>query len=506
MGREGRGGEGRGVDQHSTWKLSFLRWEGRGGEGRGDGGVDQHSTWKLSFVRWRGEGRGGGIDRHSTWKLSFLRWGGRGGEGRGVDRHSTWKLSFLRWGGEGRGGGSIDTHFESEVGITLQIWGGSTLIRGVNRHSLWKWSWDYLADLGGSHWSQGGQSTLNLESEVGITLWIRGGSTLILGGVNQHSTWKGSAKTLEGLLQLGKDPQDLGRIASMWKGSAKTLEGSPQLGKDLQRPWKDRINVERIRNDFGRIASTWKGSAMTLEGLPELGKDPQWLWKDRLCQCWSWGDWGDFESEVGITLQIWGRLTLALKVKLGLPCGSGVDRHWSGGVNRHSLWKWSWDYLADPGWIDTDPGGGRSTLTLKVKLGLPCGSRVDRHWSWVGSIDTHFESEVEITLRIRGGSTLILGGFDRHSLWKWSWDYLADPWWIDTDPGWGGSIDTHFESEVGITLQIRGGLTLILGGGRSTLNLERIRNDFGRIASATADPGGGHLSAPDIPCTARVGH
>ena len=48
--------------------------------------------------------------------------------------------------------------------------------------------------------------------------------------------------------QLGKDPQrlwkaclnlerickDLGRIASTWKGSAMTLEGSPQLGKDLQ--------------------------------------------------------------------------------------------------------------------------------------------------------------------------------------------------------------------------------------------------------------------------------
>ena len=48
----------------------------------------------------------------------------------------------------------------------------------------------------------------------------------------------------------------------------------------------------------------------------------------------------------------------------------------------------------DLGWIDTlILGGGQSTLTLK--------------------------SEVEI--------------------------YLADPGWIDTDPG-GGSIDTHFEN------------------------------------------------------------
>ena len=71
----------------------------------------------------------------------------------------------------------------------------------------------------------------------------------------------------------------------------------------------------------------------------------------------------------------------------------------------------------DPGWIDTDPGGGGGITML---------------------IDTHFESEVRITLQIQGGSTLILGG--------------------------GGLIDTHFESEVGITLQIRGGSTLILGG------------------------------------------
>ena len=56
--------------------------------------------------------------------------------------------------------------------------------------------------------------------------------------------------------------------------------------------------------------------------------------------------------------------------------------------------------LYDPGWIDTDPGGGQSTLThLKVKLG--------------------FE--------------------------------LADPGWINTDPGY----DTHlkvksFDSNIGI--------------------------------------------------------
>ena len=52
-----------------------------GREGRG---VNQHSTWKLSFVRWGGRG-GGGVDRHSTWKLSFVRWGRRGGEGGSIN-------------------------------------------------------------------------------------------------------------------------------------------------------------------------------------------------------------------------------------------------------------------------------------------------------------------------------------------------------------------------------------------------------------------------------------
>ena len=254
-----------------------------------------------------------------------------------------------------RGGGSIDTQLGSCHFLGGEGRGGREG-GGVDRHSLWKWSWDYLADLG---W---------IDIDPG-------------GGVDWHSLWKWSWDYLAdpgwintdpagGSIdtQLGKDLQRLWKDRLNLERIRKTLEGLPQLGKDLQRPWKDRLNVERIRNVFGRITSTWKGSTMTLEGLPELGKDLQWLWKDCLCQCWSWGDWGDFESEVGITLQIRGRLTLTLKVKLGLPCGSGVDRHWSwGGVDRHSLWKWSRDYLADLGWINTDPWGGWSTLILKVK-------------------------------------------------------------------------------------------------------------------------------------------
>ena len=35
-------------------------------------------------------------------------------------------------------------------------------------------------------------------------------------------------------LNLERIHKDFGRIASTWKGSAKTLEGLPQLGKDPQ--------------------------------------------------------------------------------------------------------------------------------------------------------------------------------------------------------------------------------------------------------------------------------
>ena len=75
------------------------------------------------------------------------------------------------------------------------------------------------------------------------------------GGVNRHSTWKGSAKTLEGLpltmlilgggwgqltLNLERICKDFGRIAS-----DNVDPGGGQLT----------LNLERICKDFGRIAS-----------------------------------------------------------------------------------------------------------------------------------------------------------------------------------------------------------------------------------------------------------
>ena len=113
--------------------------------------------------------------------------------------------------------------------------------------------------------------------------------------------------------------------------------------------------------------------------------------------------------------------------------GGGEEGREGRGVNQHSSWKLH--FLGGGG--GGEGRGGQLTLTLKVKLGLPCRSGwIDTDPGGGGSIDTHFESEVGINLRIQGGLTLILGG----------------------------SIDTHFESEVGINLWIWGGSTLILGG------------------------------------------
>ena len=57
---------------------------------------------------------------------------------------------------------------------------------------------------------------------------------------------------------------------------------------------------------------------------------------------------------------------------------------------------------------NTDPVGGRSTLTLEVKLGLPLPMLI-----LGGSINTHFGSEVGIT-----SANADLGVVNQHSLWK----------------------------------------------------------------------------------------
>ena len=72
-------------------------------------------------------------------------------------------------------------------------------------------------------------------------------------GVDWHSTWKGCAKTLEGLA-----------LTMLILGGQSTL------------------NLERIHKNFGRIASD-----NVDPGGPAFEKDVWRLWKDYVDQCWS---------------------------------------------------------------------------------------------------------------------------------------------------------------------------------------------------------------------------
>ena len=187
----------------------------------------------------------GGVDRHSTWKgsaktleglpLTMLILGGGSTLNLGIDRHSTWKGSAKTLEG---------------LPLTMLILGGgrSTLNLERIRKDFGRIASDN-ADPGG-----GGRSTLNLErirkdfGRIASDNADPGG-----GSIDRHSTWKGSAKTLEGL-----------PLTMLILGGGRST-----------------LNLERIRKDFGRIASDnadpGGGSIDT-----QLGKDPQRLWKDCL--------------------------------------------------------------------------------------------------------------------------------------------------------------------------------------------------------------------------------
>ena len=135
-----------------------------------------------------------------------------------------------------------------------------------------------------------------------------------------------------------------------------------------------------------------------------------------------------------------------MKVKLGLTCRSGVDRHWSWGEGGRSTLNFESEVGINL-WIDTDPGGGRLTLNFESEVGINLriwgGSTLIRG----GSIDTHFESEVGINLRIWGGSILILGGVDWHSTLKVKLGLTCRSG-VDRHWSWGGGWSTlNFESE-----------------------------------------------------------
>ena len=178
--------------------------------------------WRILLkICWSAlDQHGGKVNRQQTQRLSFI--GGEGGEGRGGHWQWTQRLSFV--GGEGGEG------------------------MGVNQQSSQRRS----AEVEICRWEGRGGGRLTANSEVVICRWGgRGGEGR---GVNWWSTWKGSMKTLEGLL-----------LTMLILG-----------GQSM-------VNFERIHKDFGRITSDNVDPGGLIDS--QLGKDPQRLCKDYLWQC-----------------------------------------------------------------------------------------------------------------------------------------------------------------------------------------------------------------------------
>ena len=98
---------------------------------------------------------------------------------------------------------------------------------------------------------------------------------LIPGGVNQHSTWKGSVKDFGRIASDNADPGRWGLIdTQLGQDPQRLLEGLPltmvilgirAVHSTSETP--DPPGLDR-QDQLGQGSATWKGSAKTLEGLP----------------------------------------------------------------------------------------------------------------------------------------------------------------------------------------------------------------------------------------------
>ena len=128
-----------------------------------------------------------------------------------------------------------------------------------------------------------GQSTHNLERIREDIASITSDNVDL--GLNQHTTWKGSMRTLQGL-----------PLTVLIWGVCQSTHNLERIHEDIARITSDNVDPGGVN-----WHTTWKGSARTLQGLPltmltlegsinmQLGKDPWGHCKDYLWECWSWG-------------------------------------------------------------------------------------------------------------------------------------------------------------------------------------------------------------------------
>ena len=281
--------------------------------------------------------------------------------------------------------------------------------------------------------------------------------------------------------QLGKDPcKDIGRITSdnVDPGGGGSID--TQLGKDPQGHCKDYLwqcwswgqsthNLERIHEDFARITSDNVDPGGSIDG--QLGKDPLRLCKDYLWQCWSWGGQlthnlerihKDFARITSDNVDPGGESMVNLErihKDFGRITSDNVDPV---GVNWQSTWKGSTKTLQGLPLTMLILGGSINSQLGKDPWRL-CKDYLWQCWSW-GSIDGQLGKDLQRLCK--------------DYLWQcWSWG-------VNWQSTWKGSMKT-----------LQGlPLTMLILGGQSTVNLERICKDFARITSDNVDPGGGQLT------------
>ena len=381
------------------------------------------------------------------------------------------------------------------------------LINSQTGKDPWKHCKDYLC-TSDQCWSwEGGQSTVQLGKDLHEDFARITSAPLTMlnpGGINWQSTWKGSAKTLQGLpltvLIMGRGQSSW----SSWKGSMKTLQGLPlhlwpvlilggnqltvnlerihkdfaritsapltmlilgglidsQLGKDLQRHCKDYLcTFDSVdpRKGVNR-QSTWKGSAKTLQGLPLESVDPGGVnWRSTrkgsmktlqgllLHLLINVDSGGAIESQLGKDLhEDFARITSAplTSVDHGGITSTNVDL----GVNWWSTWKGStntlqrlplhlWPVLIHGMRINPQSTWKGSTKTLQgLPLHLwPC-------WSWGAWID----------IQLGKWSAKTLQGLPLHLWLCWSW------WGVNWSSTWKGTAKTL--QGLPLTMLILGGV------------------------------------------------
>ena len=253
-------------------------------------------------------------------------------------------------------------------------------------------------------------------------------------------------------------------------------EGSinSQLGKDPQRLCKD------------YLWQCWSWGSQSING--HLGKDPWRLCKDYLWQCWSWSWGGWLTVNLERIRKDFARITSAPLTMLILGGWLTVNLERIHAKTLQGLTL----ILSILGRVLIDSQLGKDLQRL-------CKDYLGQCWSWMGggSIDSQLGKERAKTLQRLFLTVLILG-------WGWLMSQLGkDLWRLFKDYLWsvlimGGRVDQQstWKGSMRRTLQ---GLPLHLcqcwlwEGSQSTVNLERIHEDFARITSAPLtmlNPGG----------------